>query len=179
MGLNAGRRQFLTFSLAAAAAAVVCPAIGRAHTGERSIAFYNLHTGESLKAVYWAEGAYVTETLREVDALLRDHRTGEITRIDPKLVDLLHRLRRRLDSGAAFHVVSGYRSPKTNALLRQQGGGVAKKSLHMQGRAADVLLPDRELKAVRRTALAMKAGGVGYYPTPGFVHLDTGRVRAW
>jgi uncharacterized protein YcbK (DUF882 family) len=184
MRLHANRRQFLTFSLAAATAALACPAIGRAHanvaqTGERSIAFRNLHTDESLKAVYWADGSYLRESLREIDRLMRDHRTGDVARMDPRLMDLLYALRRKLGSGEAYPIVSGYRSPRTNAMLRQNSSGVAKRSFHMQGRAVDVFLPDRDLKAVRRAALGMKAGGVGYYPNPGFLHLDTGRPRAW
>ena len=110
---------------------------------------------------------------------MRDYRTGEVMRMDPKLMDILYVLRGKLDSAAPFQLISGYRSPKTNAMLRQRSGGVAKHSLHMEGRAADVYLPDRDLKVLRRAALSLKAGGVGYYPKPGFVHVDTGRVRFW
>ena len=184
MRREANRRQFLTFTLAAAAAALTCPAIVRAHaksapTGERAIAFRNLHTGESLKTAYWADGVYLPEGLREIDRLMRDYRTDEVVRMDPTLMDTLYVLRGKLDSRAPFQVVSGYRSPKTNAMLRAQSGGVAKRSLHMRGMAVDVFLPDRDLGSLRKAALALKAGGVGYYPKPGFVHLDTGRVRAW
>lgn len=184
MRREANRRQFLTFTLAAATAALASPAIVRAHaksaqTGERAIAFRNLHTGESLKTAYWEDGAYLPEALREIDRLMRDYRTDEVERMDPALVDMLYALRGKLDSRAPFQVVSGYRSPRTNAMLRAQSGGVAKRSLHMRGMAVDVFLPDRDLKSLRNAALAMKAGGVGYYPKPGFVHLDTGRVRFW
>lgn len=179
MAICTDRRRFLTFSLAAAAAALGSPAAGRAHGGERAIALYNAHTGESLKAVYWAEGRYVAETLGEIDVLLRDYRTEDIMPIDPGLIDLLHRLRRRLRTQRAFHVVSGYRSPKTNALLRKNGTGVALRSLHMRGMAVDLFLPGRNLEAIRRAALSLRGGGVGYYPTPGFVHIDTGGVRSW
>ena len=182
---DTNRRQFLTFTLAAATAVLTSPAIVRAHTktapqgGERAIAFHNLHTGERLETVYWADGAYLGENLGAIDRVLRDHRTGEVTRMDPKLMDLLYSLRRNVDSDAAFQIISGYRSPKTNALLRGKSRGVAKRSLHMQGRAIDLALPGRDLKGLRKAALAMKAGGVGYYPKPGFLHLDTGRVRFW
>ncbi|MFQ5773707.1 MAG: YcbK family protein [Kiloniellaceae bacterium] len=179
MGLHAERRKFLTFSLAAAAAALACPAVARAHAKERAVAFYNMHTGESLEAVYWAAGTYVEQSLREIAVVLRDHRTGEIKAIDPRLIDALHALRGRVGSRRAFHVISGYRSPKTNAMLRRKSAGVARKSYHMRGMAADLFLPDRDLRALHRAALAMKAGGVGYYPNPGFIHLDTGRVRSW
>lgn len=189
MRREANRRQVLTFSLAAATAALACPAIGRAHAkggpagagqaGERALAFHNLHTGESLKTVYWADGAFVPESLHEIDNILRDHRTGDVARMDPALMDLLHTLRGKVDSHAPFQVISGYRSPKTNAQLHRKSNGVAKRSLHMQGRAIDVYLPDRDLKVLRKAALAMKAGGVGYYPKSGFLHVDTGRVRFW
>ncbi len=172
------RRTFLTMSLAATASLAV-PKLARAHAGERKISFHNLHTGESLHTVYWAEGSYVTEGLGEVDRVLRDFRSGEVQTIDPKLIDLLHRLYERLGANQAFQVISGYRSPATNAMLRKQGGGVAKRSYHMRGMAIDLSLPGVELAQLRKAALSLKGGGVGYYPKPGFVHLDTGRVRRW
>jgi len=178
MKLQATRRQFLRYSIAAATA-VAAPAVARASTDAKRLGFYNLHTGESLKAVFWAAGSYVTEALAEIDFVLRDFRNGEIKAIDPRLLDQLHRLHGKLGSREPFNVISGYRSPETNAKLRQNSNGVAKKSLHMQGMAIDVALADRDLKVVRKVALAMKAGGVGYYPKSGFVHLDTGRVRFW
>lgn len=173
------RRQFLTFSLAAAATAVAAPAIGRAKAFEREISFQSLHTGESLDAVYWADGRYVAETLRDINRLLRDHRTGDVTAIDPKLMDTLYSLHRQLGSNAPYQLISGYRSPKTNALLRGKSKGVAKKSYHMKGQAVDIALPDRELAQLHRAALDLKAGGVGLYTKSGFVHVDTGRVRSW
>lgn len=179
MGACSSRRQFLTFSLAAAATVVAAPAIGRAKAFERQISFHSLHTGESLKAVYWAGGEYIAETLRDIDRLLRDHRTGDVTTMDPKLVDALHALHRRLGSREPYHLISGYRSPKTNAMLRGKSNGVAKKSYHMKGQAVDVALPDREIGQLHRAALDLKAGGVGLYTKSGFVHLDTGRVRSW
>jgi uncharacterized protein YcbK (DUF882 family) len=178
MKLRTTRRQFLSYSIAAATA-VAAPAVARASTDAKHLALHNLHTGESLKTVFWAAGSYVTDALQEIDYVLRDFRNGEVKAIDRQLLEQLHRLHRKLDSHGPFNVISGYRSPETNAKLRQNGGGVAKKSLHMQGMAIDVALPDRELKVVRKAALAMKAGGVGYYPKSGFVHLDTGRVRFW
>ena len=178
MGQNGDRRTFLTLSLAATAS-LAAPKFARAHAGERKISFHNLHTGESLDTVYWAEGSYLAEGLGEVDQVLRDFRSGEVRAIDPKLIDQLHRLHERLDARKAFQVISGYRSPATNAMLRKQGGGVAKRSYHMRGMAIDVSLPGVELAQLRRAALALEAGGVGYYPKPGFVHLDTGRIRRW
>jgi uncharacterized protein YcbK (DUF882 family) len=178
MGPKGDRRTFLTLSLAATAS-LAAPKIVHAHTGERKISFHNIHTGESLDTVYWAEGSYVTEGLGEVDRVLRDFRSGEVQAIDLKLIDLLHRLHERLGGNQAFRVISGYRSPATNAMLRKQSSGVAKRSYHMRGMAIDVSLPGVELARLRKAALSLKGGGVGYYPKPGFVHLDTGRVRRW
>jgi len=147
---------------------------------ERVASFDNLHTGETLRTVYWAEGGYVPEALREIDHVLRDFRTDEVLSIDPALIDLLFALRREMGSTAAFGVISGYRSPATNARLqRNGGGGVATRSLHMVGKAIDIRLPGRRLRDLREAALGLRGGGVGYYPRSNFVHVDTGRVRFW
>lgn len=143
------------------------------------MAFRNLHTGENLRTEYWAEGTYHEAALAEVNHILRDYRTDEEHVIDVRLLDLLWRLGGALESGEAYHVVSGYRSPKTNEMLRRMGAGVAKKSLHIKGQAIDVSLPGRALATLRDTAKALRGGGVGYYPKPGFVHIDVGRVRYW
>jgi uncharacterized protein YcbK (DUF882 family) len=146
---------------------------------ERSLGLYSLHTGERLRRVYWSEGRYLEDGLAEIGHLLRDHRTNEVHPIDPRLLDLLFALHREVNGREPFHVISGYRSPKTNAMLRRRSGGVAKKSLHMAGKAVDIRLPGRDLATLRRAALALEAGGVGHYPKVGFIHVDTGRVRAW
>lgn len=147
---------------------------------EKAVSLYNIHTGESLtRAVYWVEGEFIPETLAEIDFLLRDYRTGEVTTIEPQLYDLFFALRRKLGVTAPFHIISGYRSPATNAMLRATGSGVASHSLHMEGKAADVRLPGVELRTLRKAALALHRGGVGYYPDSDFVHIDTGRVRSW
>lgn len=179
MAVDSGRRRFLEFSLVAAAGVLGSSRTALAHEKERVIALYNAHTGESLKAVYWAAGEYVAESLQDISVLLRDYRTGDIKEIDPRLIDFLHRLRRRARSRGPYQVVSGYRSPKTNEILRKHSAGVAKRSLHIQGRAVDILLPGVDLPVLHRAALSLRAGGVGYYPNPGFLHLDTGRVRSW
>jgi uncharacterized protein YcbK (DUF882 family) len=153
------------------------PAFLTAH--KRALSFYNLHTSEKLNTVYWADGDYVPESLAEVNRILRDHRDGEIHQIEPRLLDILCELRGRLDSSECFEIISGYRSPATNAMLRRQGHGVAENSLHTKGLAADIRIPGRSLALLRRTAVSMKAGGVGYYPASQFVHIDTGRVRTW
>lgn len=168
--------------LTAAACGIVDPSVALAKaTGgaPRGISLKNLHTGQSLDVVYWAEGAYRRDALAALNRVFADWRTGEITKMDPKLFDLLYTLRRRMDSDGPFDLVSGYRSPATNAQLRKKSKGVAKKSLHMSGMAADIYLPDRKLSVLRKAALELKAGGVGYYPKPGFVHVDTGKVRSW
>ncbi len=145
----------------------------------RSLSFYNLHTGESLNTTYWEQGVYHPDALAEINHVLRDFRTGETHAIDVELFDLLNDIRRRADSKERFNVISGYRSPKTNAMLNSSSSGVAKKSLHMQGKAIDVNLPGLDLKHLRQIAMHEKVGGVGYYPKSNFVHLDTGRVRYW
>jgi len=177
------RRDFLKKStglLAAVAFPAILPARADAALGERRLSLYNIHTGERLTATYWAEGRYIDEEIEALDRLLRDYRTGAVHPIDRRLFDLLHTLQSAVGrSGEAYHVISGYRSPKTNNMLRKHSHGVAKHSLHMQGRAIDINLPGVELKNLRHAALALHRGGVGYYPVSGFVHVDTGRVRHW
>ena len=149
------------------------------HASARSLSFDHLHTGERLNVVY-AEGAtYLPDALAEVDLVLRDHYSNEIHPIDPTLLDLLHEVQRRTGSSAPFQVISGYRSPQTNARLRAQGRQVGKRSQHMLGKAVDVRLADLPSDAIRDVSLSMKRGGVGYYARTDFVHLDVGRVRRW
>jgi uncharacterized protein YcbK (DUF882 family) len=148
----------------------------------RRLKLLNLHTAEALEAVYWEDGRYVPDALHAVNHVLRDFRTGETHPMDPQVLDLLVALRRRVESKAPFHIISGYRSPRTNALLRAEGGaetGVAKKSLHLQGQAIDLRLADVDLSHVHAAALSLGRGGVGYYPVSNFVHVDVGRVRRW
>lgn len=179
------RRECLKRGLLAAAGALLpVQAMARMaewSSAERALSFYNLHTGEQLKeAVFWIEGRYIPETLEEINHLLRDYRTDEVESIDPNLLSLLYRLKGQLPTGNPFHVISGYRSPQTNTRLRQNGGGgVAKNSLHMVGQAIDIRVPGCDLSVLHKSALALKSGGVGYYPSSDFVHLDTGRVRWW
>lgn len=175
------RRGFLKLGAAAVLGAGLPAQALAALAGnhERVLSFYHWHTGEQVRAVYWAEGAYREEGLAEINRLLRDFRSGEVSPIDPRLLDMLHRLSLQFDAAAEFHVISGYRSPHTNAELARQSGEVAKRSLHMDGLAIDLRLPGQALTDVRRAALAMQAGGVGYYPVSDFVHLDVGRVRQW
>lgn len=146
---------------------------------ERSITFHHLHTGESLRATYYADGRYLEEELRRASWLLRDWRAQRARAIDPELLDLLWGLRHRLDSTAPVQVICGYRTPQTNAMLRRRGRGVAQNSLHLKGMAVDLRVPDRSLRQVRGAAMSLRAGGVGYYPGANFVHVDTGQVRYW
>jgi len=174
------RRDILGYAGAAAAALIAAPAIAMPRApSKRALAFYNLHTGESLNLVYWADGSYLSDATQRIEYLLRDFRNDKVHAIDPKLLDLLTDLRGRLNTTAAFEVISGYRSPETNAMLHRASEGVATNSLHLEGRAIDLRVPDRALAAVHRVALEMQAGGVGYYPRSDFVHVDVGRVRRW
>ena len=174
------RRDFLGLAAVVATGAVAAPALALPlASARRALAFQNLHTGESLDLVYWAEGRYLPDATQRIEYLLRDFRTNKTHAIDPRLLDLLTVLRARLDTRAPFLVISGYRSPETNAMLHRKSEGVATNSLHMQGQAIDIRVADRSLDALHRTALAVKAGGVGYYPRSDFVHVDVGRVRRW
>jgi len=151
----------------------------RQTAAERTVHLQNIHTGEVLETVYWAEGRYLPEALGELDWLLRDHRTDQVKPIDPALFDLVSDLRSQLCPCGPVQIISGYRSPQTNQLLRTRSTGVAKNSLHMQGMALDIRMPGCELDELRRAAVASRVGGVGFYPKSQFVHVDTGRVRAW
>lgn len=141
---------------------------------EKAVKFYHIYTGEQLRTVYWRHGKYLPGALREVDYLLRDYHTNEVKPIDPQVLDLLYTMSKLLGTNAPFQVLSGYRSPATNAKLRRHERAVAVHSLHMEGKAVDIRLPGRTLVGVRRVALAIQAGGVGYYPHQNFLHVDTG-----
>lgn len=160
---------FWTPSLARAA----MPAIGR------NVRLVNAHTGEKFAGEYWYDGKYLPDAFREIKFLMRDHRVNEQFPIDPRLMDILYVLEHRIGSTERFNVVSGYRSPQTNAMLRKKTEGVAKNSLHMSGQAIDLRLPGTRLASLRDQAVALKSGGVGFYSSSNFVHIDTGRVRTW
>jgi uncharacterized protein YcbK (DUF882 family) len=145
----------------------------------RSLALVNKHTGESLELAYFDNGDYVAEALTRIDELMRDHRAEERYPISTKLLDLLHDLRTRMKTEEPFQLLSGYRSPMTNALLRKRRKGVARRSYHMMGEAADVYMPGINVRALHTQASRLEAGGVGYYPRSGYVHVDVGPVRAW
>ena len=175
-----GRRRFLAMTGAAGLTALAFPAAAaRRVLPLRSLAFQNLHTGERLKTVYWADGSYLPDALQDIDWLLRDFRTGETHAMDPRLLDLLADLHGRLRTTEPFHVISGYRSPQTNAMLAATTDGVAQNSMHLEGKAIDIRVPGRRLQHVRAAAASLRQGGVGYYPQSDFVHVDTGNLRYW
>jgi len=182
--IRPARRRFLQFGVAATASLILPDAFGSVLNGlatepERKLSFYNLHTGESLNTTYWADGQYQDSALMAINRILRDHRTGEVTHMDTKLLELLNVLHSKVNSKQAFQVISGYRSPKTNAALRRKSNGVAKKSMHVQGKAIDIRLSDCPLSDLHKAALSCQKGGVGYYQKSNFIHIDTGRVRHW
>lgn len=172
------RRDFL--KRAGAALAVIAPVAAWSRGSAcRSLSFVHTHTGETLSCVYYQEGGYDSATLSRVNHFLRDFRTDEVHAIDPGVLDILFAVRSRAGRDDPFHVISGYRSPQTNAFLHSHSSGVSKHSLHMVGRAIDVRLPRFPTRKLHDIALAMGRGGVGYYSASDFVHLDTGRVRSW
>jgi uncharacterized protein YcbK (DUF882 family) len=145
----------------------------------RSLSFYHTHTGRELTIAYKKGDQYIQDALRRINAFLYDFRTGDITEIDPALLDLIYDVRASLDSDGTYEVISAYRSPKTNSMLRKKSNGVARKSQHLLGKAIDVRLRGVDTADLRKAALAQKRGGVGYYQKSDFVHIDTGRVRFW
>lgn len=176
------RRQFIKVGLLASVACLSpLPAWARLlGPHERSLSLLNTHTGDKLdKVVYWERGDYLHDALQHINYVLRDHRTDQVHSIDPITLDLMAAISRKLDVGRPFEIISGYRSPQTNNALRKKSSGVAKNSYHMQGKAVDLRLPGVSLKSLRKAALELRMGGVGYYPKSAFVHLDSGRVRSW
>jgi uncharacterized protein YcbK (DUF882 family) len=163
----------------ARAADVTAAAAATAAPNERTLRFYNTHTGESLRTIFWAEGQFIPDALQDINKLLRDHRNNKIAAIDPQLLVLLDKVSAQFGSQNILHVISGYRSPETNAMLHEHSNGVAKHSLHMEGKAIDIRMPGHDLASLHKVAMSMRAGGVGYYPSSDFVHMDTGRVRYW
>lgn len=185
-----GRRQLLRRGLAIAGGAAVAALSAASPAAAlpnwlfpewdvRRVKLDNLHTGEKLDVAYWERGAYVPDALVAVNRVLRDYRTGEMHAIDPRLLDLLTAISGRVGARAPYGVISGYRSPATNAMLHAESGEVASHSLHLVGQAIDIRAPGIELAWLREAAKGLERGGVGYYPISGFVHVDVGRVRAW
>lgn len=174
------RRLFLQAAAGFACAWVAPFGAARALSlDSRSLSFVHTHTGEKLTADYCRNGEYDGGCLAQVNHFLRDFRSGEVHSIDPRLLDILHELQVLADRDTVFEVISAYRSPATNANLRTRSSGVAKRSLHMDGRAIDIRITGFSTRRLRDHALSLQRGGVGYYAGPDFVHVDTGRVRSW
>jgi uncharacterized protein YcbK (DUF882 family) len=200
--MQAARRKVL-FGFGAAAAAVAVPTILEGAALKRSplaapaiinpaatalaaspaelrrVSIHNLHTGDRFDEVYWQKGAYVPDALAAAQYALRDWRNGEEHFMDPKLFDALHGISQKLGTTQPFQIISGYRSPVTNAMLHARSEGVASHSQHMLGKASDVRVDGVELATLHKAALAQQAGGVGFYPVSNFVHVDVARVRTW
>ena len=173
------RRDFVV-TLAVAAPVLGLPRqVFGAATSSRILKVSHLHTGERLEIEYFADGKYQIDALEAINHVLRDFRTNEEHPIDRRLLDLLHEVASLTGTRRPYEVISGYRAPATNRMLRQRSEGVAARSLHMQGQAIDIRLPGVTLPDLRDAALSLRSGGVGYYAASNFVHVDTGRVRRW
>ena len=158
------------------AANPVSVGLGRA---PRFAHIHNLHTGDSLRTVYFENGRYLPDAMSELMKALRDWRSGEEHLMDPRLFDVMHALRARLETNQPFQIISGYRSKSTNDAMHERSSGVAKNSQHTEGKASDIRLQGVSLLNIRKAALDLGAGGVGYYPISNFVHVDVGPVRQW
>lgn len=154
---------------------------GTIGTVERELSFYHTHTGKHLNVVYWQDGAYVDTALEEINTFLSDFRTGDRVEMDPALLDVIYDVRESLGSKGTYQIISAYRSPKTNEMLRNRSAssGVARRSQHVLGKAIDVRLEGVRTSDLRDAAIRLQRGGVGYYEKSDFVHMDTGRVRRW
>lgn len=175
------RRSFLKTSVVLASALGV-PSLARAAVAapnERVLRLYNTHTGESIKSVFWAQGQFIPDAMQDINKLLRDHRNNTVANMDPQLLLLLDQVSAKFGGTDVLHVISGYRSPESNAKLAAASGGVARHSMHLEGKAIDIRMPGRDLASLRKAAASLQAGGVGYYPESQFVHMDTGRLRSW
>jgi len=170
------RRRFMATALAVPA--ITLPGVALA-ASERRLRFHHTHTNEKLDIVYRDASGHRPDALAQINRLLRDHRSGDAVAMDPAMLDILSELYEGHGSTGQFEVISGYRSPATNELLRTRSNGVAKKSMHMQGRAIDIRLTDIATSELRDAAIELGGGGVGYYARSDFIHIDTGRVRRW
>jgi uncharacterized protein YcbK (DUF882 family) len=172
------RRRVVGTAIAASAVAFIRPAPAVSFA-PRSVSLYNTHTSEWVRTVYWADGHYIREAVRDINWVLRDHHSGDVLPMNAGLLDVLGMLRHRLETRDPFLVISGYRSPATNHMLQMRGDGVASNSYHIKGMAIDLRCEGRDLSHVHNAALSLACGGVGYYPSSDFVHVDCGPVRCW
>lgn len=178
---NLKRRQFLSSGFASVLASSFPSVVSAwAVNDTRTLKFFNIHNNEHIHCVYWRSGYYDPEGIKNLNYFFRDWRNDKLHHIDYNLFDLLHAIQVELGaSDSGFKLISGYRSQETNAMLRRRSGGVARKSLHLKGLAADIRPVNVGLNSLRKAAINLKEGGVGYYPSSSFVHVDTGRVRFW
>lgn len=177
------RRNFLRLMVRAGliccSSKSVFAAIDQSEEEKRSLSLYNPHTKERFNGIYWCEGGCVTSAKENINHIMRDIRTDDAKEIDIHLLDLLFAISTELQPSEPFTVISGYRSPETNALLRKRGSGAAKNSYHIKGQAMDIHLPGFRTSSLRKAAYKLKKGGVGYYPKHRFVHIDVGPIRYW
>lgn len=184
------RRKFLGFGAVAAVGAVAATSViqpasaaifsnSYSESGSRRISFRNSHTGETFSGVYRVGDKYLPDAFERINVVLRDFRTNEMFPIDPRVIDIIYSVHRQTQHDQPYEILSGYRCPKTNSMLREGTGGVAKNSLHMTGQAIDLRLPGYSTSRVRDLAKSLRAGGVGYYSKSNFVHMDSGDVRSW
>ncbi len=179
---NTSRRRFLKSLIYSSAIAISSPKLAQAAFSGfafKRLSFEHHHTGSNIDITYFEQGRYIESALKEINYFMRDYHNNLVHAVDPRLLDQLHDLKLFLGVKKPFHVVSGYRSPETNASLRRQSSGVAKHSLHMEGKAIDIRIEGVAVKTIRDAALTLQRGGVGYYPNENFVHLDTGDIRTW
>lgn len=179
------RRSFLKISTLTVSACIfplfIPERVSAKISPNRHLHFINSNTGENLDVTYWTKNRYIPEALEDIDYILRDYRTDEIKKIHPQLLNYLYAISTslKLSGRNPFHIISGYRSPKTNAKLRRKNKGVARNSYHVKGKAIDIRLPRYRTSALRKAAMRLRMGGVGYYPKSRFIHIDTGKVRFW
>ena len=178
---NINRRTALKMVSGASVSGLLLPARRASATNDKQLSFYHTHTRLDLDVTYVKDGHYIDSALNDINRFLSDFRSHDSISIDTDLLDLIYDIRESLGSTGRYEVISAYRSPDTNEMLRTRSGdsGVAKKSQHLLGRAIDVRLADVKLTKLRDAAIALQRGGVGYYMESNFVHIDTGSVRRW
>lgn len=178
---HANRRRFLLTTGVATAGLILGPDLAMAAAKkDRLLMMTNPHTGEKIRTIYWTPvDGYIKESLASVSHFMRDFRQNQVKDIDPGLLDIVHAISLNIGTHRKFEVMSGYRSPKTNRMLSRRSRNVAKKSYHMRGKAMDFQVKNVSSKSLQRIALALKAGGVGYYPGARYIHVDTGNFRKW
>jgi uncharacterized protein YcbK (DUF882 family) len=170
----------MLFLIALGAAHAQAPGATSARAAEHSLQLYNTHTNEKIDIVYRRGDQYIQSALAKLDYFLRDHNTNEVRHFDPRLYDILSDLTASVGHpDGEIDIVCGYRTTSTNTALRAHTTGVAKNSLHIQAEAIDLRMPGVNTLRLRKAALALARGGVGYYPHSDFIHVDTGRVRQW